>query len=140
LFTLPAGLCWTSDGKIERHPDRRVQPAIRMVFDKLSEFGSVRQVLMWLREENVSLPTLESERPREITWRLPTYRIVLSIVRSPFCAGHAQHRALALELEQAHYQAALAARRYEAVDPDSRYLTEGCTMSLHRGKPGRRGR
>ena len=33
-----------------------------------------------------------------------------------------QHRALALELEQAHYQAALAARRYEAVDPDNRLV------------------
>jgi hypothetical protein len=33
-----------------------------------------------------------------------------------------QHRALALELEQAHYQAALAARRYDAVDPDNRLV------------------
>jgi DNA invertase Pin-like site-specific DNA recombinase len=86
-FTLPAGLSWTSDGQIELHPDRRVQQAIRMVFDKLSEFGSVRQVLMWLRDETVSLPTLENERPRAITWRLPTYRMVLSMVRSPFYAG-----------------------------------------------------
>ncbi|HYN64759.1 MAG TPA: recombinase family protein, partial [Candidatus Limnocylindrales bacterium] len=45
------------------------------------------QVLMWLRDERVSLPTLESERPRAITWRLPTYRMVLSMVRSPFYAG-----------------------------------------------------
>jgi DNA invertase Pin-like site-specific DNA recombinase len=86
-FTLPAGLSWTADGRIELNPDRRVQQAIHMVFDKLSEFGSVRQVLMWLRDENLSLPTLESERPRAITWRLPTYRMVLSIVRSPFYAG-----------------------------------------------------
>ncbi len=35
---------------------------------------------------------------------------------------HDQHRALALELEQATYQAALAARRYEAVDPDNRLV------------------
>src|SRR5207247_1387862 len=35
---------------------------------------------------------------------------------------HDQHRALALELEQAHYHAALAARRYEAVDPDNRLV------------------
>jgi hypothetical protein len=35
---------------------------------------------------------------------------------------HAQHRALALELEQATYQVALAARRYEAVDPDNRLV------------------
>jgi DNA invertase Pin-like site-specific DNA recombinase len=86
-FTLPAGLNWTPDGQIELHPDRRVQQAIRMVLDTLSEFGSVRQVLMWLRDERVSLPTLESERPRAITWRLPTYGMVLSIVRSPFYAG-----------------------------------------------------
>jgi hypothetical protein len=33
-----------------------------------------------------------------------------------------QHRALALELEQAHYQVALAVRRYEAVDPDNRLV------------------
>jgi hypothetical protein len=33
-----------------------------------------------------------------------------------------QHRALALELEQAQYQVALAARRYEAVDPDNRLV------------------
>jgi hypothetical protein len=35
---------------------------------------------------------------------------------------HDQHRALALELEQAKYQATLAARRYEAVDPDNRLV------------------
>ena len=86
-FTLPAGLSWTPDGAIELHPDRRVQQAIRLVLDRLPVFGSVRQVLMWLRDEHVSLPTLENERPRAITWRLPTYRMVLSIVRSPFYAG-----------------------------------------------------
>jgi DNA invertase Pin-like site-specific DNA recombinase len=86
-FTLPAGLGWTPEGHIELHPDRRVQQAIRMVLDKLVEFGSVRRVLMWLRDEHLSLPTLEHERPRGITWRTPTYRMVLSIVRSPFYAG-----------------------------------------------------
>jgi DNA invertase Pin-like site-specific DNA recombinase len=86
-FTLPAGLSWTADSQIELNPDRRVQQAIRMVFDKLAQFGSVRQVLMWLCDENLALPTLESERPREIKWRRPTYRMVLSIVRSPFYAG-----------------------------------------------------
>jgi Recombinase len=86
-FTLPAGLGWSADGTIELNPDRRIQQAIRMVFAKLTEFGGVRQVLMWLRDENVTLPTLEHERPREITWRRATYRMVLSIVRSPFYAG-----------------------------------------------------
>lgn len=71
-----------------------MQQAIGMVFDKLAAFGSVRQVLMWLRDENLSLPTLESERPRAIRLRLPTYRMVLSIVRSPFfmCAFSSRSR------------------------------------------------
>ena len=86
-FTLPPGLSWALDGKIELNPDRRVQHAIAMVFAKFSELGSVRQVLMWLREENLALPSLEHERPREIKWRLPTYRMVLATVRSPFYAG-----------------------------------------------------
>jgi len=86
-FTLPPGLSWTPDGQIELHPDRRVQQAIRMVFAKLAEVGSVRQVLMWLHDEPLALPSLEGERPRAITWRRPTYRMVLSIVRSPFYAG-----------------------------------------------------
>jgi len=86
-FTLPAGRSWTPEGQIELNPDRRVPQAIRLVLDKLSEFGSVRQVLMWLRDDRVSVPTLESERPRAITWRLPTYRMVLSMVRSPCYAG-----------------------------------------------------
>jgi len=86
-FTLPPGLSWTPDGQIELHPDRRVQQAIRMVFATLAEVGSVRQVLMGLHDEPLSLPSLEGERPRAITWRLPTSRMVRSIVRSPFYAG-----------------------------------------------------
>ena len=52
-----------------------------------------------------------------------------------------QHGALALEPEQARYQAALAARRYEAVDPDNCPVaaeleggkTEGLLTSCLRG-------
>ena len=52
-----------------------------------------------------------------------------------------RHRALSLELEQARYEARLAARRYEAVDPDNRLVAGGTggaleCCSLHR----RRGR
>ncbi|MBI2466680.1 MAG: class I SAM-dependent methyltransferase [Candidatus Rokubacteria bacterium] len=50
---------------------------------------------------------------------------------------HAQHRALALELEQAHYQAALAARRYDAVDPDHLGLWLGLFRVVRRWlRPG----
>jgi protein O-mannosyl-transferase len=44
----------------------------------------IRQVAA---RRKLSLPTPEHERPRAITWRRPTYRMVLSMVRSPFYAA-----------------------------------------------------
>ena len=55
-FPLPVGLCWSASGKIEKDPDQRVQQAIGLVFSKMTELGSVRQVLVWFRKQNISLP------------------------------------------------------------------------------------
>jgi DNA invertase Pin-like site-specific DNA recombinase len=85
-FALPAGLCW-NDGKIELAADRRIQQAMRMVFDKFDELGSVRQVLLWLGDEKLTLPTPGFSGTGEVRWCAPTYRLVLSIMRSPLYAG-----------------------------------------------------
>src|ERR1700689_5573899 len=59
---LPVGLCWTSSGRIELDPDRRVQQAIQMVFTKMTELGSARQVLLWFRQRKMCLPS-SADRP-----------------------------------------------------------------------------
>jgi DNA invertase Pin-like site-specific DNA recombinase len=90
-FCLPAGLCWTEEGKIELDPDRRVQHAVRMVFEKFVELGSVRQVLMWFREEKLSLPRIKGNKnstpQRDIIWRPAYYNALLKFIRNPFYAG-----------------------------------------------------
>lgn len=43
-FLLPVGFCWTTAGKMEKDPDRRVEQAIQLVFAKMTELGSARQV------------------------------------------------------------------------------------------------
>ena len=40
---LPVGLYWTSDGKILKDPDQRVQQAVQLVFDKMAALRSMRQ-------------------------------------------------------------------------------------------------
>jgi DNA invertase Pin-like site-specific DNA recombinase len=85
---LPVGLCWTSSGRIELDPDRRVQQAIQMVFTKMMELGSARQVLLWYRQEQIALPALPRE-PGEpsLIWKLPVYHSILGILTNPMYAG-----------------------------------------------------
>src|SRR4051812_49486131 len=63
-FTLPPGLVWGEDGRVERDPDERVREAIRLVFAKFRELGSARQVFLWLRDAALRLPPLPRHRAR----------------------------------------------------------------------------
>jgi len=85
---LPVGFCWSPNGKIETDPDERVQQAIQLVFRKMTELGSIRQVLIWLRQENVCLPVSSppaGEAPR--VWKLPLYQNTHHILTNPIYAG-----------------------------------------------------
>jgi len=87
-FMLPVGYRWAPGGKVEKDPDRRVQQAIELVFVKMEECGSARQVLLWFRSEKVSLPAMiYGESGRELIWKLPIYNTILRILRNPMYAG-----------------------------------------------------
>src|SRR5207344_1415102 len=51
-----AGYVRIGRDRIEKDPDQRVQEALRLVFAKFSELQSVRQVHVWLRDEDIALP------------------------------------------------------------------------------------
>jgi DNA invertase Pin-like site-specific DNA recombinase len=87
-YALAIGYVWTTNGKIEKHPDLRVQQALALVFAKLLELGSVRQVLLWFRREQVCLPVrvLES-KDDEVRWQLPVYNTIHKILTNPIYAG-----------------------------------------------------
>src|SRR6185436_17118713 len=54
---LPVGLVWgDEDGEIRFHPDEAITHAIRTVFERFAELGSVRRVWLWLRSEGVLFP------------------------------------------------------------------------------------
>jgi len=88
-FNLAVGYVATRDGRIEKHPDQRIQQAIALVFTKFAELGSVRQALLWFRQEQVLLPALPHAAPwgEQVIWRLPVYNTVLKFLTNPLYVG-----------------------------------------------------
>lgn len=87
-FGLPAGFCWNELGKLEMDPDERVTQAIRTVFKKFRELGSVRQVQLWALQNDLKLPVIEQRvRGWPVAWRTPGYHNVLQFLQHPIYAG-----------------------------------------------------
>jgi DNA invertase Pin-like site-specific DNA recombinase len=69
---LPVGFVWGDEaGEIRFHPDEAVIRSIRTVFDRFAEMGSVRQVWLSLRSQDIHFP-LPSPVSAEILGVAPT--------------------------------------------------------------------
>ena len=86
FLTVAVGYVKTDDDRIDKNPDRRVQDAISLVFAKFAELQTVRQVLVWMRQEQVPIPTI-GQTGQQTEWQLPTYRMLHSIMTNPVYAG-----------------------------------------------------
>jgi len=86
FLTVAVGYTKTEDDRIEKSADRRVQDAINLVFARFAELQTIRQVLVWMRQEQIPLPNNDWTRC-QIEWRLPTYRTLHSILTNPVYAG-----------------------------------------------------
>jgi len=85
---IPVGFCWAAGSELEKDPDQRVQQAIQLVFRKMTELGSVRQVLLWFRQENIPLPAFPHDLgERKMIWKLPGYASLHSMLTNPTYAG-----------------------------------------------------
>src|SRR6202049_4253553 len=85
---LPAGYCWAPSGKVEIDPDRRVEQAVRSVFDRFAALGSARQVLMEFRSQEIQLPVHHPDLSgSRIEWKLPVYNTILRVLTNPVFAG-----------------------------------------------------
>lgn len=85
---LPAGYCWAPSGAIEIDPDRRVQQAIRAVFERFAVLGSARQVLMEFRSQGIQLPVHHPDPSGpKAEWRAPVYHTILQVLVNPVFAG-----------------------------------------------------
>ncbi len=74
--------------RIEQDPDRRVREAIALVFSKFAELQTVRQVLVWIRQENILLPAIvEGAGKRPIEWKIPVHHTLHHRLTNPVYAG-----------------------------------------------------
>ena len=88
LTKVPIGFIRSHSNRIEMTPDREVQEAIRGVFRDFERFGTLRQVLLWYHQENITIPLASvGEGTQRTVWRLPNYQHLLRMLKNPTYAG-----------------------------------------------------
>ena len=84
VVSAPVGFVKAGD-RYEKDPDRRVQDAISLVFDKVLELGSARQALLWFHEHDLNLPV--KGKDGETVWRRPNYATIHRMIENPIYGG-----------------------------------------------------
>jgi DNA invertase Pin-like site-specific DNA recombinase len=76
------------DDRLELDPDKRIREALHLAFRKFAEFGSARQVALWLIDEGVKMPVaVHGPQGRVVEWRPPRYNTTHRLLTNPVYAG-----------------------------------------------------
>ena len=86
--SVAVGYVRSADDRLELDPDKRVREALHLTFHKFAEFASVRQVTIWLCDEDIKMPiVVYGPRGRMVEWQLPRYNTIHRLLTNPVYAG-----------------------------------------------------
>jgi DNA invertase Pin-like site-specific DNA recombinase len=84
---LPAGYVHDEEDRILFDPDRRVQTAIRLMFDQFDRVTSIRQLAMWYRDSGTRFPVRKNGWKPKTVWQVPTAQTLKKLLVHPIYAG-----------------------------------------------------
>jgi len=88
FLNIPAGYVKTTDGKLEKDPNQRIQKIIESVFAKFAEVGSVRQTYLYFCDRSIEFPVLAKEKfGKKWQWKVPVHSYVRNMLNNPIYAG-----------------------------------------------------
>ena len=86
--TVAIGYRRSTNDRLEQDRDGRIRETLSLVFRKFAEIGSVRQLVLWLRQEQIELPVvIHGRQGLTVQWRLPKYHTVHRLLTNPVYAG-----------------------------------------------------
>ncbi len=113
VVSAPVGFAKVGD-RYEKDPDRRVQAAIALVFDKVLELGSARQALLWFHEHDLELPTKGQDGTT--AWRRPSYATIHRMIANPIYGGAYAYGKTAVATNHGNLTVGARVRRKERAD------------------------
>jgi len=83
---LPTGYIWDEAGRMQITPNDEVVQAIRLVFDRFDQLGTVHQTHVSLVGDDILFPVQSGARG-DVNWQVPSYRNIHSLLINPIYAG-----------------------------------------------------
>ena len=92
MTLVPIGYERCGASGIEKTPDRQIQEAVNNLFQRFETMGTLRQVLLWYHQEEITFPRRRRVHgTTTIEWRLPDYQQLLRILKNPTYAAAFAH-------------------------------------------------
>ena len=84
---LPPGYVYDANGQLVMDPDKRVQQAIRSMFEKFAHSTSIRQLALSYRDSHILFPVKKPGKDGAIVWQAPKPAVLHKLISHPIFSG-----------------------------------------------------